>query len=296
MPFKIRAFEEPDLPFILELLKTPESEQRLIYIHYGDGNLLSWLQKRRIQVLLAEENCEIIGSAAYNDGFWGEEIEWLIVRETANRKAVEETLLREIEMYVKRGTVFTSIARGSPRAEKWAQRWYLPNGGLNYMVTKLAELKSLPEIPESVLLRNLRHEEEDKFVQLVNAGFGFERVKVGEIQKWKIESPPFDEQWIHVAEIDGKLVSAVVAKPDIGYNTFFKAKQGYLGPAATLREYRCNNLASALTVRAMNSLLMQGMDSVCLFTSQTNTQSITMLRKIGFEIKQSWNFMFKHFG
>ena len=295
MTVRIRTFKEPDLPFIFELLKASDGEQRLIYIHYGDGNLLSWLQKRRIEVLVAEDNCEIIGSAAYNDGFWGEEIEWLIVCETPNRKIVEDMLFREAEKYVKRGTVFTSVNLGSPKAEEWMQRGYFPNGGLNYMVTKLAGLKALPKIPDGVLLRSLRPEEEKEFVQLVNAGFGFERVKLGDIQKWKTESPPFDEQWIHVAEIDGKLVSVVVAKPDTGHNTFFEAKQGYLGPAATLQEHRCSNLASALTVRAMNCLFTQEMGSVCLFTSQKNVPSITMLRKIGFEIEQTWNFMFKHF-
>ena len=296
MTVKIRTFKETDFPLIFELLKASDGDQRLIYMHYGDGNLLSWLQKRRIEVLVAEDNCEIIGSVAYNDGFWGEEIEWLIVCETANRKVVEDVLVREIEMCVKRGTVFTSVKSGSPRAEEWVQRGYFPNGGLNYMVTKLTGLKAPLKIPDGVLLRSLRPEEEKEFVQLVNAGFDFERVNMGDIQKWKTESPPFDEQWIHVAEIDKKLVSVVVAKPDTGYNRFFNAKRGYLGPAATLREHRSSNLASALTVRAMNCLFMQEMDSVCAFTSQTNIPSITLLRKIGFEIEHSWNFMFKYFG
>lgn len=296
MTVKIRTFKEPDLPSIFELFKASDSEERLIYMHYGDGDLLSWLQKRRIEVLVAEDSCEIIGSAAYNDGFWGEEIEWLIVCETANRKIVEDMLVREIEKYVKRGTVFTSVNPGSPKAEEWMQRGYFPNGGLNYMVTKLAGLKPLPKIPDGVLLRSLRPEEEKEFVQLVNAGFDFERVKMGDIQKWKTESPPFDEQWIHVAEIDEKLVSVVVAKPDVGYNRFFNAKRGYLGPATTLREHRRSNLASALTMRAMNCLFMQEMDSACSFASQANIPSITLLRKIGFEIEHSWNFMFKHFG
>ena len=296
MTVKIRTFKEPDLPSIFELLERPDSEQRLIYMHYADGNLLSWLQKRRIEVVVAEDSGEIIGSAAYNDGFWGEEIEWLIVCENENRKIVEDMLVREIEKHVKRCAVFTSVNPESPRVKEWMLRGYFPNGGLNYMVTKLAGLKPLPEISNSVLLRSLRPEEEKNFVQLVNAGFGFERVKVGDIQKWKTESPPFDEQWIHVAEIDEKLVSVVVAKPDIGYNRFFNAKRGYLGPATTLREHRRSNLASALTVRAMNCLFKQERDSVCLFASQANIPSAALLQKIGFEIEHSWNFMFKHFG
>ncbi|MGA2523601.1 MAG: GNAT family N-acetyltransferase [Candidatus Bathyarchaeia archaeon] len=292
---QIRNFEESDLPFLLELLKEPDSEQRLLYMHYGNGNFSSWLKERSIKVLIAENNNGIIGSAAYNDGFWGEEIEWLVTCGTPDRKLVENMLIREAEKYVKRDTVFTSVNAGSSRVEEWVQRGYCPNGGLYYMITKLSRFKSIPKIPEGVLLRCLKPEEENEFVQVVNAGFGWERVKLGDIEKWKAESPPFDEEWIYVAESDGKLVSVVVAKPDIGYNRFFNANRGYLGPAATLPEYRGKNLASALTVHAMNSLFKQGMDSVCLFTNEANAFSIKLLQKIGFQIGFHWKFMLKHF-
>jgi len=292
---QIRNFEESDLPFLLELLKEPDSEQRLLYMHYGNGNFSSWLKERSIKVLIAENNNGIIGSAAYNDGFWGEEIEWLVTCGTPDRKLVENMLIREAEKYVKRDTVFTSVNAGSSRVEEWVQRGYCPNGGLYYMITKLSRFKSIPKIPEGVLLRCLKPEEENEFVQVVNAGFGWERVKLGDIEKWKAESPPFDEEWIYVAEDDGKLVSVVVAKPDIGYNRFFNAKRGYLGPAATVPEYRGKNLASALTVHAMNSLFKRGMDSVCLFTNEANAFSIKLLQKIGFQIGFHWKFMLKHF-
>jgi hypothetical protein len=85
---KIRSFKESDLPFLFELLKEPNDEQRLLYMHYGDGNLLSWIQERRLEVLIAEDNGRIIGSAAYNDGHWGEEIEWLVVCKNADAKLV----------------------------------------------------------------------------------------------------------------------------------------------------------------------------------------------------------------
>jgi len=292
---KIRSFKESDLPFLFELLKEPNDEQRLLYMHYGDGNLLSWIQERRLEVLIAEDNGRIIGSAAYNDGHWGEEIEWLVVCKNADAKLVEDMLVKEAEKYVKKGAVFTSVNAGSPKIEEWMQRGYCPNGGLYYMHMRLAGLKTIPKIPEGVLLRSLKPEEENEFVQLVNTGFEYERIRPGDIQKWKTENPPFDEEWIHIAESNGKLVSVVVAKPDVGYNRFFNAKRGYLGPAATLHEYRGRNLASALTVRAMNSLFEQGMDSVCLFTLETNVPAIKLLRKIGFEIGHSWKFMHKHF-
>jgi len=295
MTVKIRGFKEPDLPFLWELLKEPDAEQRLLYIRYGNGNFLSWLKERRIEVLIAENSHGIIGSAAHNDGFWGEEIEWLVACRNAHRKLVEDMLVKEVEKYVKKGTVFTSVNAGSSKVEEWMQRGYCPNGGLCYMVTKLSGLKSASEIPEGVLLRSLKPEEENKFVQLVNAGFGWERVRVGDIEKWKTESPPFDEEWIHVAEINEKLVSVVVSKPDTGYNQFFNAKRGYLGPAATLPEYRGRNIASALTVNAMNFLFKQGMDSVCLLTHEANAPSIKLSQNMGFQIGHHWTFMFKHF-
>ena len=295
MIVNIRSFKESDLPFLFEMLKEPVGEQRLLYMHYVDGNLLSWIHERRIKVLLAEGNSKLIGSVAYNDGHWGEEIEWLLVCATADAELVEDMLVKEAELYVKKGTVFTSVNAGSPKIEKWVQRGYCPNGGLHYMLATLAGLKTHPKIPESILLRSLKPEEENEFVQLVNTGFESERVRLGDIQKWKTENPPFDEEWIHVAESNGKLVSVVVAKPDVGYNRFFNAKRGYLGPAATLHDYRGRNLASALTVTAMNSLFEQGMDSVCLFTLENNVPSVKLLRRIGFEIGHSWKFMEKHF-
>jgi ribosomal protein S18 acetylase RimI-like enzyme len=293
MTFRIRSFKESDLPKLQDQLEGPFSEQRLLYMHYFNGDFSSWLLERKIEVSVAEDETGVIGSAAYNDGFWGEEIEWLIVCNSANRKLVEEKLVTEAELHVKKGAVFTAVDADSPKIEEWTRRGYYPNGGLYYMLTRLADLKPVPEVPKDVVLRSLRATEEKEFVKLVNAGFAWERVKLGDIQKWKTESPPFNEEWISVAEDDGKLVSVVVSKPDTGYNRFFKAKRGYLGPAATLPEWRGRNLASALTVRAINSLFERKMDSVCLFTLETNTASVKLLLNIGFEVGHSWKFMLK---
>jgi ribosomal protein S18 acetylase RimI-like enzyme len=145
-----------------------------------------------------------------------------------------------------------------------------------------------------VALRSLRLHEEKEFVETVNAGFGWERVRAGDVQRWKIESPPFDEEWIQIAEVNGTMVSVVVAKPDMYYNGFFNGRRGYLGPAATLPEHRSKNLASALTVRAMNFLLEKGMESVALYTGEQNLSSMALLRKLGFRISHHWQFMRKN--
>ncbi|MEM2780808.1 MAG: GNAT family N-acetyltransferase, partial [Candidatus Bathyarchaeia archaeon] len=73
------------------------------------------------------------------------------------------------------------------------------------------------------------------------------------------------------------------------------AKRGYLGPAATLSEFRGKNLASALTRKAMNFLYEKGMDTVSLYTFEGNIPSITLLKKLGFKVQHHWKFMHKTF-
>jgi ribosomal protein S18 acetylase RimI-like enzyme len=61
-------------------------------------------------------------------------------------------------------------------------------------------------------------------------------------------------------------------------------KMGYLGPAATVPEFRNKHLASALTARAMNFLFEKRMESVRLGTSEQNVSSIALLRSLGFQV------------
>lgn len=128
----------------------------------------------------------------------------------------------------------------------------------------------------------------------MNAGFGWERLKMGIIQEWKDDCPPFTEEWVHVAESINKLVSVVASRPDANYNKNFKGKRGYLGPAATLPEFRGKKLASILTLRAMNLLFEKGLDCVALYTAEQNVASTTLLKKLGFEIGHHWKFMRKN--
>lgn len=58
-------------------------------------------------------------------------------------------------------------------------------------------------------------------------------------------------------------------------------------------DYRGKNLASALTRRAMNFLYKKGVDSVGLYTVEQNTPSVTLLRKLGFEVGHHWKFIRK---
>ena len=292
MTVQIRSLTDKNLSSLVKLLNETRKGS-YEFVSFDEERLRSQIKKWNLEVLVAEEEGEIIGSVAYNDGPWGEEIEWLASSESANRKGLDDLLVKEIEKHVKGETVFTVVDDESPEINEWAKRDYKPEGGLYHMVARLDNSKSPPKIPEAVIIRNLKSEEEKEFVEAVNAGFSRERLEQGVIQRWKSGFLPFSENWIHVAELNDKIISVVVSKPDTKYNKSFGGNRGYLGPAATLPRYRRENLASVLTCRAMSFLFKKGMNSVALYTSEQNIPSVTLLRKLGFKIGHHWKFMRK---
>jgi len=293
MPVTVRSFIDLDLPILAQLLNEANQGSYQFY-PYDEGRLRKWIQDGKLQILMAEENGVVLGSSAYADGHWGEEIEWLAVRESSANKLVESLLLKEIEKSVKRGAVFYSIDAGNPNMNDWIEYGYRTEGGLYHMIARLDSARPLPKAPEGIMIRSLRPNEEQELVEAVNSGFGYERLKTGIIERWKTENSPFTEEWVHVAESNGKIVSVVASRTDANYNTHFSAKRGYLGPAATIPEFRGKNLASILTRRAMNLLFEKGMNSVGLYTGEQNIASVTLLRKLEFEVGHHWKFMRKN--
>jgi ribosomal protein S18 acetylase RimI-like enzyme len=293
MTKRIRDFTEHDYPILIKLLNEAYRDD-FEFIPYTEEKLRMWLKEGKLKVLMAEENGKVAGTAAYNDGFWGEEIEWLTVQDAPNRRALEDLLVSEAEKCVKKGKAMMGASAGSPKIAEWIERGYRPENGMYRMTAKLDREVPLPPVPEGISLRSLQPHKEGEFVKTVNAGFGWERVRMGNIQFWKTQNPPFDETWIHVAEANDRIVSVVVARPDTGYNTFFKANRAHLGPATTLPEHRRKNLATILTVRAMNFLFEKGFNSAALGASEQNTASVTLLKKLGFEIRHHWRILHKN--
>lgn len=290
---KIRNFNEKDLPAIVDLLNYAY-QGAYEFTPYSEGDIHSWLQRGNVELFVAELKGEIFGAAAYRAGHWGEEIEWLAVKNVENKRAFEDALVKAIEKRVKGSAVFTAVDAESPKIADWVERGYRVEGGLYHMVVKLDGLKPIPKVPEGIILRSLKPEEEKAFVEAVNTGFGWERISMGAIQRWKDEHPPFSEEWIHVADDGGKIVSVVVSRPDTEYNEYYGGKRGYMGPAATIPQYRGKGLVSALTCRAMNFLYTRGYDSVALYTAEQNIPSVTLLRKLGFQVAHNWKFLRKN--
>lgn len=290
---QIRSYVEKDLSTLVNLLNDTRKGS-YEFMPLTEKEVFARIQEGKSRILMAEDSGEIVGSVTYNDGYWGEEIRWLTVCDRTDRELVENTLVTEAEKLVHGQSVFTSIDSESPKINEWVERGYMPEGGLYQMIAKLERIRPVPTVPEGIVLRSMKPYEAQKVVETTNEVFGWERLKLDFVEKGKVDSPPFNEEWVHLAEVGDRILSVVVAWPAVKYNQYFGAKRGYLGPAATISEYRSKKLASALTVRAMNFLYEKGLDTVVLHTSERNAPSVTLLRNIGFEIGHLSKFLRKN--
>ncbi len=272
------------MPTIVRLLNE-EYSNSYEFIPFDEERVLSQIRRRRLKILVAEENGKVLGLIATHSHEDSEEdVSWLAASKEHNQIAIENMLVNELEKNVKADTISTSIDEENPRITNWINRGYTLQPGFQRMSAKLNGLKPIPQVAEGTKLRSLRPDEEKELMAVTNTGFGWQRLEPGDLETWKSEDPPFSEDWIQVAEVDETIVSAVVAKPDTDCIKYLHLKRGYLGPAATLPEFRNKHLASALTARAMNFLFEKGMDSVRLGTSEQNVSSIALLHSLGFQV------------
>jgi ribosomal protein S18 acetylase RimI-like enzyme len=285
MTIQITEFAKKHLPPIVRLLND-EHRDHDEFIPFDEERVQSEIQNRRLRLLVAEENGKVLGLIGTHSHENSEEhITWLAAIKGQNRKAIENVLVEALEKNAKTDAILTMIDEGSTKIADWTNRGYKLQPGFQRMSAKLDGLKPVPKVEEDTKLRSLRTDEEEQFVEVVNRGFGWKRLERGDLENWKVEDPPFTEEWVQVAEVKEKIVSIVVAKPDTDSIKCLHLNRGYLGPAATLFEFRNKHLASALTARAMNFLHKKGMDSVILGTSEQNVSSITLLRSLGFQVE-----------
>ena len=286
MTAQISELTSKHLPTAARLLNE-EYGNSYEFIPFSEESVLSQIRQRRLKVLVAEENGNVvglIGTHTHAREHLEEHISWLATHEGHNRRAIEDILVNEIEKNSKSSTVMTEIDEGNPRINDWIGRGYTLYPGFQQMSAKLEGLRPIPELAEGAKLRSLRPGEEEKLITLMNTGFGWQRLEPGVLETWKSEDPPFNEEWVQVVEISERIVSAVVARPDTDYVKYLHLKRGHLGPAATLPEFRNKHLATATTARAMNFLFEKGMNSVRLGTSEQNVSSIALLRYLGFQV------------
>jgi ribosomal protein S18 acetylase RimI-like enzyme len=284
MSVKISSLERKQVPFLAKLMND-EYEGSPEFIPFDEERFLSEIQRRRITVLVAEDDGRPVGFIGTHSDDRGEDIHWLATSKGPEGKAVKDMLVNEAERNAEGDTLMRMIDESNPEIKEWENRGYALEPGFQRMTAELRGPTRVPEVDEDIRLRTLKPGEEAAFVEAVNAGFGWERLEIGDLERWKAEDPPFDEKWVQVAEAKGKIVSVVVAKPDTDCNKYLHRRMGYMGPATTLPEFRNKHLASALTARAMNLLFEKDMNTVRLGTSEKNVSSIALLRSLGFHVE-----------
>ena len=285
MTVQITEFVKKHSPTIVRLLND-EYRNSNEFIPFNEERVQSEIGNRRLKILVAEENGKVLGLVAtHSHENMEEHLSWLAATKGQDQRTIENMLVKELEKNVKTDVILIMIDEGSPKIADWTSRGYKLQPGFQRMSAKLDGLKPIPKVDEATKLRSLRTDEEEQFIEAVNKGFGWKRLERGDLETWKLEDPPFTEEWVQVAEVEERIVSVVVAKPDTDATKYLHLNRGYLGPAATLPEFRTKHLASALTARAMNSLFKNGMDSVILGTSEQNVSSIALLRSLGFQVE-----------
>ena len=285
MTFQVVGLANRHLPAIARLLND-EYRHSFEFIPFDEERVLSHIRRRHLRILVAEERDEVVGLIGTHSHENSEEdITWLAASTRHDQRGVEDLLLKELESVVKADTISTMIDEKSPRIIDWTNRGFFLCPGFQRMSASLNELLQVPEVKDNIELRSLRMNEEEQLIEAVNKGFGWKRLERGDLETWKSEDPPFTEEWVQVAEAKGRIVSVVVAKPDTDARKYLHLERGYLGPAATLPEFRNMHVASALTARAMNFLFRHGMNSVRLGTSEENVSSIALLQNLGFQVE-----------
>lgn len=284
MTAMISQFTSKHLPAVVELLNDEYRDSRE-FIAFSEERVLSQIRRRHLKILIEEEDGRVQGLIATHSHENSEEdVTWLTARKGANQKIIENMLIDQLEKRADIKTVGFMVDEKSLRIQDWINRGYTLEPGFQRMSAKLDGNAAVPRIDEGIELRSLANNEEQKFVETVNTGFGWKRVEIGDLETWKSEDPPFAEDWIQVAEANKRIVSVVVAKPDTESIKYLHVNRGYLGPAATLPEFRNKHLGTALTARAMNFLFEKGMDTVRLGTSETNVSSNALLKRLGFQV------------
>jgi ribosomal protein S18 acetylase RimI-like enzyme len=288
---KIRPYREEDLLGVLALLnKVQQSSYE--FIPYTEENLRAELKEASSILVGVDEQGRVLGLGLLRREWHGEEIQ-LYAQQEPEWQEIEEQLLLASESQARSGEISTVVDSEDPdRIEFFATKGYKPEGSLYQMVAEL-DLPRPVLVPQGYLLRGLKPNEEEELIEVVNTAYEGERLRPGALARWHSEDPAFSAAWVQVAEFEGRLVAAVVARSDHDFNQHYHAKRGYLGPAATLPEHRGKGLGKALTARALNFLREQGLERTSLYTWSGNVAALRVLKSLGFQVSHEWRILTK---
>ena len=289
---KIRISNRDDLPKVIELLNMSFSEE---YPPFDIEGLSYTLGDNSAIFVYEDDTSGITGAIVSMPSHLGREIYAIGVKEQNNKDMVEGLLVSRVEELAceKGEEKLYTLADSKKEIEKWEKSGFSENDGMYHMIAPLEIVEPIPFLKGPVVLRSLRKDEGQTLVDVVNLSFGWKRLSQNCMSSWSWFDNSFDESWVQVAEIQGKVVSAVVSMADKAFNEHFGKKRGYLGPAGTIPEFRGRNIASALTRFAMNFLIGKGMDSVSAYAWSNNKPSLAVLKSLGFKATRYHAFLSK---
>ncbi len=287
----VRHLTPADIPAVVGIINA-RYDGSYEEVPFTAGSFSEYITDRKATVLVAEDNGRIAGAIVYVVWPWGNCIDMLAAVQTAENQRIEDILVRELERSAKAEDIYTNVEEGSPQIRRWEMRGYYLEGGVYHLTSPLSGQRAIPPLGCGATIRSLCRGEEGALIDLMNRSFGFKRLDMEEVMSW-YKVPGFSEEWIQVAELDGRLISATVCMLDHEYFRHFGRRRGYLGPAATLPEYRKAGLTSALTIRAMNFLARQGMESAAMYIIEGKSASLGLALKLGFRVAKHWVHMNK---
>jgi len=203
------------------------------------------------------------------------------------KRSVEELLIEAAEKNVGTAHVSFWVGKDDDRIGWLLSRGYLAEPGYSHFVADLAKLPEKPPV-QNVQVRSMKLSEENEVIRVVNAAFGKARLTQEAIDRWRRDDPLFTEDWILVAVSNGEIVGVTCMRQDLHYNKVFRKRRGYMGPAATLPNYRTRGINKAINWYGLRFLKDRGMSEAALYTAENNLPVLKLVSSLGYEYRYTW--------
>lgn len=289
----IRACKETDLKAILDLANR-RNKNTHEFVPLTHKSLTKWIEESKALVYIAEDK-QFTGFAIAERGWPAEpdeiQISMLCAEAKRNGASIERELLDQCQKHSEVEGIITMLPIGDPKIKQQEKWGFQLNGGIFQLTRSLSKMPPKPPVMKGAKVRGLKKGEEKEFVTVMNTSFARTRLTMKDFEDWKRNDPLFNYDWIQVVEFEGSLIGAGVARRDIEFNRYYRAKRGYLGPAGTLPEFRGKGLNRTVNWHAMNAAKHFGMTSVSLYTHEENFPVLKLTHELGYTIIYHWKIL-----
>lgn len=295
---RLRRYVKNDLPVLIEIANENYNDYgdffyAYEFVPYSEETFRSRVVRRCPTVLVAEDQ-GVEGFITLFQAHWGDGIGILCVKKSTRRREIENLLISRIEKEAKSGRIVVTLTSGSAGIPLFQKKGYEIYGGLYHMTADLKDAYQIPELDKGITLRSLAAGEEEMLTRIfhpLTRGRGFQP---GFLETWKEMDPFLTRDWIHVAEMDGKIVSVACTRREYEYNKHFNTKRAAIGPLITVPEYRRKGLAKALMWRGLNFFIKQKIETATLEVLEDNLPAVNLYKSLGFKLRHHWKFLRKH--